>query len=196
MGTLEILAVAFAVAYLLLVIRQNVLCWPAALTSVLLSLVVLFEARLYMDAALQVFYAAMAVYGWYQWMYGGAGHQGVSIATWSLRAHAATLVLILFLGLGLGALMSRTDAAFPYADALTSVAAIITTYMVAKKVLENWLYWFVIDAVSAYLYFARELFLFTGLFLFYLVLIVIGFQRWLREWQAQQAQVPAPAGAA
>ena len=79
--------------------------------------------------------------------------------------------------------MSHTDAAFPYADSFTTVAAIVTTYMVARKVLENWVYWFVIDSVSVYLYASRGLYLTTLLFLSYLVLIVIGFRTWLREYR-------------
>jgi nicotinamide mononucleotide transporter len=178
MSPLEIAAVVFAIAYLVFAIRQNVLCWPSALVSVILSLFVLYEARLYMDAALQVFYAAMALYGWHQWLYGGRDHSGVKVGTWPLHFHVIALSMIFAVGLALGWVMSRTEAAFPYTDSLTSVAAIVTTYMVAKKVLENWYYWFVIDAVSVYLYYARELFLFAGLFVFYLVLIVIGYRAW------------------
>ena len=67
----EVVAVLLAVTYLLLVIRQNILCWAAALASVLIYLVIFFNAQLYMESILQIFYAAMAVYGWYQWKYGG-----------------------------------------------------------------------------------------------------------------------------
>ncbi len=188
MSPLEIAAVAFAVAYLVLAIRQNILCWPAALVSVALSLVVLFDAKLYMDSALQIFYAAMAVYGWHQWLYGGRERSGVRVGTWPLRRHMIVIAMIVAIGLSLGWVMSLTDAAFPYTDSLTTVAAIVTTYMVAKKVLENWIYWFVIDAVSVYIYYARDLYLFAGLFVFYLVLIVIGYRAWLADMRLQQRE--------
>ncbi len=194
MSPLEVAAVAFAIAYLVLAIRQNVLCWPAALISVALSLVVLFDAKLYMDSALQLFYAAMAVYGWYLWLHGGRDRSGVRVGTWPLRRHMITIASIIVLGLSLGWVMSLTDAAFPYTDSLTTVAAIVTTYMVAKKVLENWIYWFVIDAVSVYIYYARDLYLFAGLFVFYLVLIVVGFRAWLADMRRQQSEdVPVAA---
>jgi nicotinamide mononucleotide transporter len=186
MSPLEIAAVVFAIAYLVFAIRQNVLCWPSALVSVILSLFVLYEARLYMDAALQVFYAAMAVYGWHQWLYGGRDHSGVKVGSWPLHFHVIALVMIFAIGLALGWAMSHTEAAFPYTDSLTSVAAIVTTYMVARKILENWYYWFVIDAVSVYLYYARELYLFAGLFVTYLVLIVIGFRAWQADMRRQR----------
>jgi nicotinamide mononucleotide transporter len=192
MTAVEGVAVALAVAYLVLAIRQNILCWPAALVSVLLSLVLFYDARLYMESALQIFYAAMALYGWRQWRRGGERGQGVAIGVWPLGKHLLTIAAIVGLSGGLGwALSHTTDAAFPYADSFTSVAAIVTTYMVAKKVLENWIYWFVIDAVSVYLYSARELFLYAALFALYLVLIVIGFRRWLRDWREQRTDAAA-----
>lgn len=184
---LEVAAVAFAVAYLVLVIRQNILCWAAALISVLLSLILFYEVALYMESALQIFYAGMAVYGWTQWRSGGADKQGVRISTWPLHTHAVVLALIVALSAAFGWFLSGTDAAFPYLDSFTTVAAVVTTYMVAKKVLENWIYWFVIDSVSVYLYAARELPLYAALFVFYLVLIVIGFRQWLADWRNEQA---------
>ena len=189
---LEAAAVAFAVAYLVLVIRQNILCWAAALISVLLSVILFYDAALYMEAALQIFYAGMAVYGWQQWRYGGSDRQGVRIRTWPLRAHAAALGLIVVLSAAFGFVLTRTDAAFPYVDSFTTVAAVVTTWMVAGKVLENWLYWFVIDAVSVYLYAARDLPLYAALFIFYLVLIVIGLRQWLADWRRQQPVAAAP----
>lgn len=186
-SALEAWAVAFAVVYLLLVIRQSIWCWPAALVSVLLSFVLFADARLYMQSVLQLFYAGMAVYGWYQWRHGGTDRHGVTITTWPLRAHLAAIGSILVAGFVFGLVLSRTQAALPYLDSLTTVAALITTFMVARKVLENWIYWFAIDAASAYLYAARGLPLYAALFLLYLVLVVVGFLQWWREWRAPAA---------
>ena len=188
MSPLEIAAVFFAVAYLLLVIRENVLCWPAALIGVLLSLVVFYDARLYMESALQIFYAGMAVYGWYEWRHGGRRGQGVAISVWSWRYHALAIGATVVLTAVAGTLLrAYTDAAYPYLDSFTTIGALITTYMVARKVLENWVYWFVIDALLVYLYGARGLFLFAALFVGYLVLVVIGFRAWMRQWNAERA---------
>jgi nicotinamide mononucleotide transporter len=180
----ESAAVLLAIAYLVLAIRQNILCWLAAFLSSLIYLAVFFGAQLYMESALQVFYAAMAIYGYIEWKYGGAEHTGVHIKTWPVRAHAAALAFIAVASLALGWLLSHTNAAFPFADSFTSVAAIVTTYMVARKILENWGYWFVIDSVSVYLYLARGLELTAALFVLYLVLIVVGFRRWWLDWRA------------
>ena len=179
----EVTGVVLAIGYLLFAIRQNILCWFAALFSSVIYLWLFFEARLYMESALQIFYAAMAVYGWYQWKYGGIEHQGLRIVTWRLHIHAIVIGGILGLTLGFGWVLSATDAAFPYLDSFTTVAAVITTYMVTRKVLENWAYWFVIDGLSVYLYVSRELYLTAGLFVLYLFMILIGFRCWWREWR-------------
>jgi nicotinamide mononucleotide transporter len=188
---LEILAVAFALAYLVLAVRQNILCWVAALISTLLSLVVFFEARLYPETALQIFYAAMAIYGWYQWRgdrgRSGRGSDERRVSVWPWTRHALAIGATLATAAVLGTWLSRTNAAFPYLDSFTSVGAVITTYMVAKKVLENWIYWLVIDGLTLYIYWQRELYLYAALFVVYLVLVVIGFYRWHRDWRAQPA---------
>ncbi|HEY5568926.1 MAG TPA: nicotinamide riboside transporter PnuC [Gammaproteobacteria bacterium] len=181
---IETAAVVFAIAYLVLAIRQSSLCWPAALISVVLSLVLFYDARLYMETALQVFYIVMAVYGWYQWRRGGTRHTGVKITTWSARRHLISIGAILVLTFAFGvALKAYTDGAMPFLDSFTTIGAIVTTYMVAKKILENWIYWLVVDSASAYLYGARGLYLYALLYVFYLVLVVIGYRRWLEDWR-------------
>jgi nicotinamide mononucleotide transporter len=190
LSPLEATGVLFSVVYLVLAIRESLWCWPAAFVSSALTIVVMFGARLYSEAALNVFYAAMAVYGWYQWRYGGrtSGARELPIAVWPLQAHALAIGGSLVLGLAVGWLMSRnTEAAFPYLDAFVTVASVVTTYMVARKILENWIYWLVVDSLSLYLYWQRGLDLYVGLFALYLVLAVIGLVRWHRDWRAQTA---------
>jgi nicotinamide mononucleotide transporter len=186
-STAELAAVVLAIAYLLLAIRQNILCWPAALLSSLIYLWVFYAARLYMESVLQLFYAAMAVYGWHQWRHGGSNRQGLRISTWSPTQHLRTLGFIAVLTSVFGFALSRTDAAFPFVDSFTTVAAVFTTYMVARKILENWVYWFVIDSVSVYLYLARGLNLTAALFVLYLALVIVGFRRWSQDLKAESA---------
>lgn len=190
---LEIVSVGFALVYLALAIPQSLWCWPAALISTAVWMVVSFDANLYMDAGLQVFYFAMGIYGWAQWRWGGARHAGVRVHRWRLAIHAATIALILLVGVGAGFAMSRTDAAFPYLDSLTTVAAIVATFMVARKVIENWLYWFVIDSIYIYLYIERGLFRYAALYGLYLVMIVFGFLAWLRSLESNDVGADADA---
>ncbi len=178
----EAAAVALAIAYLVLAIRQNLLCWPAAIVSAAIYSVLMYRAGLYMESALQLFYIAMAAYGWVHWARGGPRAGRLAVTSWPLVYHLPPLLLILLLSLGSGTLLATwTAAAFPYVDSFTTWAAIVTTWMVARKVLQNWHYWFVIDSVSAYLYLQRGLLLTAVLFAGYLVLIAIGYRAWRRD---------------
>jgi len=182
----EAAAVALAVTYLLLAIRQHAACWPAAIVSSGIYVVLMYQAGLYMESLLQFFYIAMAVYGWYCWTSGGPRDDGLAVSSWPPAWHAPPLLLIAMVSLLSGWLLERyTQAAYPYADSFTTWAAIVPTWMVARKVLQNWHYWFVIDAVSVWLYYQRGLLLTAGLFVVYLVLIVFGYRAW-RETLRQE----------
>ncbi|MDE0763402.1 MAG: nicotinamide riboside transporter PnuC [Cellvibrionales bacterium] len=184
--TLETLAMLLAIAYLLLAMRENSLCWYCAFVSTALYVWIFGDVNLYMESALNVYYMAMALYGWYQWQRGGDEGRGVAIGRWSLRQHLATFGAVLIASAISGySLSAYTDSRLPYLDSLTTWASVATTLMVARKVLENWLYWLVINSVSIYLYIDRELYQTAGLFVLYLVLSVLGYRRW-REVYRQQ----------
>ena len=116
----------------------------------------------------------------------GRARPELPIGVWPLRTHALAISGSIGLSAVIGWFMSRhTSAAFPYLDAFVTVSSVVTTYMVARKILENWLYWLVVDSLSLYLYWQRELYLYVGLFALYLVLVVLGLIRWHRDWRAQ-----------
>ncbi|TDJ44062.1 MAG: nicotinamide riboside transporter PnuC [Gammaproteobacteria bacterium] len=182
-------AVVLAIVYLALAIRQNLWCWAAAFASTSIYLVLMYAALLYMESVLQVFYLGMAVYGWYHWRHGPDPDHALPVKTWSVATHVRVIAGVFALAGLSGALLGRySDAALPYLDSFTTWGAVVTTWMVARKILENWLYWFVIDSVSIYLYVSRELYLTALLFAFYLVLIVIGYIAWRREMYGGEAE--------
>lgn len=188
----EVLAVVLAVAYLVLAIRQNIWCWAAAAVSTVLYLFIMYHSRLYMESALQLFYLAMAVYGWYSWGHPAKGEGSeagtLKVTTWPLRLHLFAIGSVLVLVYISGDLLARySDAALPHLDSFTTWGAIVATFMVARKILENWLYWFVIDAVSIGLYLNRDLFFTAALFAAYLVMIVIGYRSWRASMLEQAA---------
>ncbi|MFQ5610239.1 MAG: nicotinamide riboside transporter PnuC [Woeseiaceae bacterium] len=182
MPVLESLAVILAVLYLFLAIRQNIWCWLCAGISTLIYVGLFIEARLYMESVLNAFYFAMAVYGWYVWRYEGGDDTGVPVTMWPVARHAAAITAIAAISLLNGfALATWTDAAFPYVDSLTTWAAIWTTFLVARKVLENWGYWLVIDIASIYIYWNRGLELTALLFAVYVIMIPFGIIAWRRS---------------
>ena len=176
---IEPTAVILAIAYLLLAIKQNISCWFAAFFSSLLYFFVMYSAGLYMEAGLQIFYCIMAVYGWTQWRITLPGNSKFLVKTWNRDQHIKAILLIILLAIVSGwALEKFTNAALPFLDSLTTWGAIVTTYMVAKRLLENWIYWFIIDTISVFLFYSRGLILTSILFLVYLIIIYFGYKSW------------------
>jgi nicotinamide mononucleotide transporter len=197
MSMLEVIAVILGVAYLVLAMRQNILCWYAAFGSTAIFSWLFWDVSLVMESGLNVYYLIMAVYGWWVWRGNAQSNskmdvekivplKAVEIKTWSLSRHVLVIVGIVLTSLATGyGLEKNTSAALPYLDSFTTWGAVITTYMVTQKVLENWLYWLVIDAVAIYLYIDRELYLTALLMALYVVLAVFGWFIWLKEYRQQ-----------
>ncbi len=184
MSVWEVTAVALALAYLVLAAREHIACWLCAFASTAIYTALFWNVSLLMESALNVYYMGMAVFGWYQWR---AGSGGVSrtISTWTAQRHVVVIGAVVVLALVTGKMLSvYTQAAWPYLDSLTSWGAVVTTFMVARKILENWIYWFVIDALSIPLYIERQLHLTAALFAVYLVIVVIGYVSWRRRYVA------------
>ena len=182
---LEIGAVFLAVAYLLLAVRRDIRCWIAGIMSSSIYFVLMFTANLYMESILQIFYIFMGVYGFNQWKSDIANTEEISITTWNLKTHLIVLGIILISSYFAGYILDTyTDAKLPFLDSLTTFGALFATYMVAKKILENWIYWFLIDSVSIYLFIERELYLTSILFCLYLIIIIFGFRSWLAVFKA------------
>lgn len=188
----ELLAVLLAVAYLVLAIRQNIWCWLCAGISTAMYVVLFAKANLYMESLLNAFYFAMAIYGWYMWR-GGKTENELPVSVWSGQIHGYAIATIIGLAAMCGFLLATfTDAAYPYIDSATTFAAIWATFLVARKVLENWWYWLVIDVVSVFIYWSRGLEATAVLFVIYVVLIPIGLVAWTRSYrQHPPAAVPA-----
>lgn len=189
-STAEITAVIFAILYLGLAIRENIWCWFCAAVSTSIYIGVYFGARLYMESLLNVFYLIMAIYGWFIWRTGSRGESLLPVVKWPIRVHLVALALISACVLVSGYILeTNTDAAFPYIDSATTFGAIWATFLVARKVLENWWYWLVIDAVSVVIYWSRGLELTSVLFIAYLAMIPFGLLSWTKSWRRHQQSV-------
>lgn len=185
MSIWEVVAVILGIAYLVLAMRQSILCWYAAFGSTAIFSWLFWDVSLVMESGLNVYYLIMAIYGWSVWRGNKEkSDTNVAIKTWSLSRHALVIsgVILMSLATGYG-LEKNTSAALPYLDSFTTWGAVITTYMVAQKVLENWLYWLVIDTVAIYLFIDRELYLTALLMVVYVVLATIGWFMWLKEYR-------------
>lgn len=193
----EAIAVMLALAYLILAMRTNIWCWSAAFFSTAIYTVLFWNVSLLMESVLNIYYMGMAVYGYWLWLQAPPSHQTkqqhndqlniaanqVNIISWAWTSHALLIGITLLASMLAGYFMANyTSAAFPYIDAATTCFAVVTTYLVAKKVLENWLYWVVIDFVSIYLYFQKGMMLTSVLFVLYVAMAVGGYMMWRKKY--------------
>ncbi|NNM61812.1 MAG: nicotinamide mononucleotide transporter [Steroidobacteraceae bacterium] len=183
---IEISGAVLAIVYLLFAIWQWRSCWIAAFVSSCLYIVVMFRARLYMESVLNGFYAAIAVYGWWQWSR-RSSEAGRGVQRWPLGRHALGLAGVVVCSLCSAYFLRRyTPAAWPFVDSMVTWSSAFATYLVAVKVYENWHWWLVIDSVALFVYFRRELYPTMLLFGVYLIMIGFGIREWRRSLPAAQ----------
>ena len=196
---LELVAMLLALAYVILVAQGSLWCWPAAFISTALYTVIFYDVLLLMDSALNVYYLVMAVYGYWAWQKNASTNAiqnqstenlPLAIISWSANWHLKACLILTVISFILGYIMANyTAAAFPYLDTFTSVFAVFATYLVTQKVLENWLYWLVIDAVSIYLYLEKGLMPTVVLFIIYVLIAGYGFLKWQRLYKNKQVKL-------
>ena len=182
LSSLEVVAVVMALLYLFLAIRQNIWCWFGAGISTAIYVYLFLDAKLYMQSALNAFYFAMAIYGWVVWRSGQTEERQLPVVSWPLMTHVYAILLIAAVGLFNGYVLdTQTDSQHAYVDSIIAWGAIWATFLVARKVLENWWYWLVIDIASIFIYWSRDLQLTSVLFAVYVLMIPFGLVSWARS---------------
>ncbi len=186
MSWLELIAVVFSIIYLLLIAKGNILGWWAAVVSVSIYIYLCLSASLLAETGLQVFYLFMAFYGMYQWKKTPEAKEEV-IQWGRLKMNFIVIIASLLFTFALGFTLEQyTSAALPYLDAFTTSFSLAATWMVARKFIENWLYWIVIDSAAVFMYAERNLYLTAFLMFVFTILAVYGFIQWRRTMQVQQ----------
>lgn len=182
----EILATGAGVVYIILLIREKIACWAFGIAGSLLSIYVFIEARLYSEAFLYLFYAAMGVWGWIYWHAREANHSN-AVIRWQPHRHLQIILIACVVATGLGyTVQFYTDAERPLFDAFTTIFSFIGTYLEITKVVEAWIYWLIINLASVWLYHDRALDIYAVLIGFYSVLSVWGYLSWRRAFHLQQ----------
>ncbi len=185
---LELIAMLLSLAYVILAARGSLWCWPAAFISTALYTYIFYDVLLLMDSALNAYYLLMAVYGYWQWWKHTNKNENksaeITIVSWGLSWHIKACIGLAVIAAALGYVMANfTPADFPYLDTYTTVYAVFATYLVTQKVLENWLYWIVIDLVSIYLYIEKGLVPTTVLFVIFVIVAGYGYFKWLNIYK-------------
>lgn len=165
--------------YLVEAARLKRSCWIYGGISSLIYVYIFFNARLYVDGSLNVYYLLMAFVGWFGW---GKEKQPLPVTRLRIGETVAYTLLSLAVAAFLGfALSSLTDADYPLTDSLIGALAVTATWLTARKKIENWLFWIVADGIAAVLFFYKELYLTAGLMFVYCILVVVAWIRWHKE---------------
>jgi nicotinamide mononucleotide transporter len=188
MNPLEIIAVVLGVANIALLVRRSIWNYPFGMAMVALYFVIFRDARLYGEAALQVFFFVVQGWGWWLWARAGGLTQMVRVEWMGGRARAAALALVAGSGLGIGWAMARfTDAALPYADAAIAGASVVAQVLLAVRRVENWALWIAIDVLSIGVYLNRALYLTAGLYVVFLGFAIAGLVAWEKAARTGEA---------
>jgi nicotinamide mononucleotide transporter len=192
MSVAEVISVLLGVAYLVLAVRRGRWCWVAGGLSSAIMIWLSAQARLPMQAWLNVYYVVVSVYGWWRWT--GEQAHTPPVTLLPLRWHAAGVAGVILASLLTARMLAaETQAAWPLLDSLTTWGSLFTTWLVARAKLENWAYWFLIDAVEAWLFFEQHLYLVSIMTFATLGVIVVGQRSWWRSWRLRSGAPPAVA---
>jgi nicotinamide mononucleotide transporter len=179
---LEILSFALAIAMVLLNIRQSPWAWPFAIASAGLYAIVFYEAKIYGDMALQFVFVAISLWGWHQWLFGGANKQGIIVT----RLHASSWAMVALtwaLAYAVVATILRTftDTDVPHSDAFLTAGSLVAQYLLTRKTLENWHLWIIIDLLYIGLYLHKNLYLTAVLYGLFAILAFVGLLAWKKS---------------
>lgn len=176
---ITVCAAISGILYIILAAKENVWCWLAASISVCLYMYINYDLGYYSQAVLQIFYLFMAIYGYVMWN----KLDPERIKEWSAKKHLFIIFIGAIITFIIGFILTEyvEDSEQPLLDSLTTVFSVFACYMVAKKVLGNWLYWIVIDSLIIYLYYIQGEFILALQFLIYIIIAIYGYFSWMQK---------------
>lgn len=192
---IELFGTIAGIVYLFLEIKQKIWLWPFGILTSALYIFVFFQSKFYADMGLQVYYLAISIYGWWHWVYGGKKLEGDELPVSRISLGLVTVLVLVSLGLFLVLvyiLKNFTDSPVPIGDAFTTALSITATWMLARKILEMWWVWIVVNTVSLALYIYKGLYPTSVLFVLYVTMSFVGYVLWRRSYLKQKSSEPQP----
>ena len=185
---LELTAVIFGIVSVLLSVRQNIWSWPTGIINVSLFFVLFFKQGLYSDMGLQTVYFILSVYGWYEWLYGGANRTELHVSRTPVRVYALLSAIGVVFWFALAQITRRLPGtALPYLDAALATGSLAAQWMMTRKLVENWALWIALDVVYVGMFIFKGLYLTAANYAVYLVLAVMGHVAWKRSLETAPA---------
>jgi nicotinamide mononucleotide transporter len=181
---IEILGVITSLIYLYFSVKQNILLWPFGIISSAFFIYIFYSNRFYADMSLQGYYLLISIYGWFNWSRGRSGSDSDKLPVTRIRLWTALILAVIFILLWLVTailLNNLTDSDVPWGDAFITAGSIVATWMLARKILEHWLIWIIVDGVSVGLYLYKGMYPTVFLYIIFTVIAIIGFYKWKRD---------------
>lgn len=181
---IEVLGVITSLVYLYFSIKQSILLWPFGFLSSALFIYIFYINRFYADMSLQGYYLFISIYGWYHWAKGTTKNHSAKLPVTRIKSKAAISLFIIFIAFWLSIamiLVHFTDSDVPWGDAFTTAGSIIATWLLARKILEHWIIWIIVDAASVGLYLFKDMYPTVLLYFIYTVIAVYGFFHWKKD---------------
>lgn len=186
----EFLGLLFGLLAVWYLIKESILTWPAGILYVLVSFVVFWKIQLYGDLLLHVVFLILNAYGWYFWVYGkNANEKELPITDYSIKQNIILLFLSLLGIMLFGNFLTNIHliwnhippASLPYWDATTSILSITGIWLMTKKKIENWYYWFAVDVLACGIYFYKGIYFYSFLYGVYIAMAVSGYLVWKKS---------------
>ncbi|SMD31707.1 nicotinamide mononucleotide transporter [Reichenbachiella faecimaris] len=186
----EFFGLVFGLLAVWYLIKESILTWPAGILYVIVSFVVFWKIQLYGDLLLHLIFLVLNIYGWYFWVFGKKKNEKeLPITTYSLMQNAYILLLSIMGILGFGYFLAHIHfvwshippAALPYWDSTTSILSVTGIWLMTKKKLENWYYWFIVDVLACGIYFYKGIYFYSFLYGIYIAMAVSGYLAWKKS---------------
>ncbi len=162
--------------------REKIWSWPTAIVNVSLYTFIFYRSGLYSDMGLQVVYLALSIYGWYQWLHGGAQRSRLHVSRATVRVWAVSAVVAVACWITLARYTSTLPGvSLPHLDAGLTTLSLVAQWMMTRKILENWILWIIADVAYVPMYLYKELYVTAGLYAVFLGLAILGFVEWRRS---------------
>lgn len=188
MWSLESIAVILGLTNVALLVLRSIWNYPFGIAMVICYAWIFYGAKLYSDALLQIFFLVVQLYGWWNWSRaaGTAEDDRIPVLSLNKRSQLGILCLVLVMSLAWGSMMARfTDAHYPFWDGTIAMTSVVAQILLARRYLENWVLWIIVDILAVGLYWTKGLYLTSGLYGIFLILAAIGLYQWRNIYMAQ-----------
>lgn len=188
MSPIEIIAVVFSLACIWLAVKKHPLNWPVGLVGVAAYMMLFWQVKLYADMLLQLVFIAQGIYGWYNWMKRKDSETEIQVSYLNNRQRLFYVVLIPLIAFAWSyMLVHYTDASTPYVDAFVATLSLVANWLMAKKKTDNWALWILADIIYVGLFWYKELYLSSGIYVIFLILASKGLIDWNKKSDTKKA---------